>query len=229
VYLGLTSYTWSAFKSDIDDAFMKLEECKDDMDQRTKVMHLLHAIKAPFLFDSVNLVRQLHPADYNEASIYIANAILQKGVNSEYERNKPHRHISEIHTGRYTEEEWAALSDTEKREVQRLRKERKSGHGGRGETQGRSNGNQGRGRSQNHNQGRGRGRQGRGQGRGRGGSGSGRGRPGGRGIIRQVQQVQGHEIDYEKEPQEFDDEWEYDADEAVDDAPIEPRRGTTTN
>ena len=230
-FYGHTNYTWSKYKSDVDEAFQKLEEAKTVLDEATKVYHLLKGIKAPFLFESINQVRQTIPGDYHAASIYLANAVLTASANDVHQRGKPQRHISRVHTGRYSDEDWEALSSNEKQEVQRLRKENRSG---RGRTQGRThagrNGHSNQGRTQGRVQGRGRGGRGQGRGRGRNENG-GRGQPAGRDITRQVQQVQGYELNEVEEEEPVEDDWVYDVDnydEAEENVPLEPRRGTTT-
>jgi len=207
-FMGHTNYPWSSYKCDMDEAFLKLQEAKVVLDDATKVYHLLNGIQVSFLNESVNQVRQTLATDYNQASIYLANAVLTATVRDGFQRNKPQRHISLVHFGRYSDEDWANLTDTEKQEVQRIRRERNGARGGRG---GRNTGDIGGDRrGQNHKNHSG--RSNKNHGRGRGGS-SARGRVGGRGIVRQVQQVQFQPTPEIIEADPVKDEWDYDATE----------------
>ena len=174
---------------------------------------MLNGVQAQFLHESVNQVRQTLATDYNAASIYLANAVFTATAKDGSQRSKPQRNISGIYTGKYSVEEWAALSGSEKQEVQRLHREKKNGRDDKG--------NQGRGNpNANHNH----------TGRGRGGQGRGhlvngeKGRAGGRGNIRQVQQVQLAPYDEEVEP--TDDDWVYDVDEASEKKHWKPKKET---
>lgn len=221
-YLGLTNYTWSMFKNDMDEAFRQVDEAKGfAMDDPTKVYHFLKGVQAPFLSESVTIARQIYATNYKDACLHLANAVLTVTSRNDFQRGRPQRNVSGVFTGRYSHEDWSALSDAEKQEVRRIREQQQGNRGGRSD---RGRGSHSGGRDGTKNlQGRSDGgRSGRGGGRGRGRVGA-RGRGAARNNIRQVQQVHQEPQD-EPSDDDVDEDWEYEVDEAGEDEPVKPTR-----
>ena len=102
------NYTWSKFKGDFDEAFRQLEESDVNLDQGSKVYHLLHGIECTYWFESVNYVRQNLATNYAQASIYLANAVLTAtATRNPLRNNRPHRDMAKVHAGRYKKDTYS--------------------------------------------------------------------------------------------------------------------------
>ena len=159
------NYTWSSYKADFDEAFRQLEEANIVLDEGTKVYHILNGIQCSYLSETVNQVRQTLATNYAQASIYLANAVITVTATQNLLRNnRSPRGIAKVRTGRYSDEDWAALNASERTEVHRRRNEKNQGRGERGESGNLQldRGNHNGGRGQHYHQ------AGRSSGRGRG-------------------------------------------------------------